>query len=61
MTKPETGAASLHISLSKGVIEVSHGSDCTLLGKGAVEFGAWDKLISFLRDDLGVEWKVPLQ
>lgn len=57
MSKPEPGAASLHISLSHGVIEVSHGSDCTLLGKGEVELGAWDRLIEFLKNDLGLEWK----
>lgn len=61
MTKPETGAASLHISLHGGRIEVSHGSDCSLLGSGDVEKGDWDRLISFLRHDLGLEWQVPVE
>jgi len=58
MNKPETGAACLHISLSKGVIEVSHGDDGTLLGSGDVNLGDWDKLIGFLKRDLGIKWKV---
>jgi hypothetical protein len=57
MSKPETGAASLHISLAKGRIEVSHGYDCTLLMSGDAELGAWDRLIEFLENDLGLERK----
>jgi hypothetical protein len=58
MSKPETGAASLHISLSEGVIEVSHGVDCTLLGSGTAKKGDWQRLIDFLRKDLKIEWRV---
>jgi hypothetical protein len=58
VSKPEPGAASLHISLSGGKIEVSHGSDCTLLGDGVAQKGDWNRLIEFLRNDLGIEWKV---
>lgn len=57
VAKPEKGAASLHISLSDGKIEVSHGSDCTLLGSVIALDGDWDKLIRFLRIDLGLKWK----
>jgi hypothetical protein len=57
--KPERGAASLKISLSKSQIKVHHGSDGTLLAKKseAVE-GDWDKLIDALKD-IGCTWVVP--
>lgn len=55
----ERGAADVLVSLSGGAITVYHGSDKTLLGlKKNAQEGDWNKLISFLRDDLGVEWQV---
>jgi hypothetical protein len=53
------GAASILVDLSGGAITVYHGSDKTLLGlKKTAAQDDWDKLIDFLRNDLGVEWQV---
>jgi hypothetical protein len=55
----EAGAASIVVDLSGSAITVYHGSDKTLLGlKKQAKKGDWDKLIDFLRNDLGVEWQV---
>jgi hypothetical protein len=55
MSKPEKGAASLRIELSDSVIEVYH-EDGTQLGVGRVREGDWDRLLSFLKDDLDLTW-----
>lgn len=56
-SKRETGAASLLIDLSDGVITVTHGDDKIVLGiKAQTRLGDWSRLCDFLRDDLGVDW-----
>jgi hypothetical protein len=56
---PERGQASILISLTDGSITVDHGTDEILLGeKRVARSGDWDKLIDFLKRDLGIKWKV---
>ena len=52
----DDGAASLMIELSDGDITVTHGDDGTQLGHKRSNKGDWDKLITFLRLELGVNW-----
>ena len=57
---PELGEASLLVKLSKGSIEVSHGSiGGVILRKSLAREGDWDKLIEFFRDSgyERVKWK----
>lgn len=53
-----TGAANLHINLSGGAITITNGGGTKLAQKIATEAGDWDKLIDFLKRDLGAEWLV---
>lgn len=52
------GAASLLIGHSEGDCEIHHGTDGTLLAKGNLKPGGWNRLIEFLKTDLGIEWQV---
>jgi hypothetical protein len=56
---PERGSASLVIDLTDSCITVIHGTDNTVLARKTVaQLGDWDRLIDFLRHDLGVKWLV---
>ena len=58
MKTKEKGAATIVIDLSGGAITVSHG-DGSLLGlKRKAQKGDWDKLVTFLRGELDIEWQV---
>jgi len=57
--KQEIGAASVLLELSDGQITVTHGSDHVKLGRTqTTKLGDWDRLIDFLKDELGVQWVV---
>jgi hypothetical protein len=57
MAKQE-GAASIVIDLSGSAITVSHTNGVLIGLKKNAQKGDWDKLIVFLREDLGIEWQV---
>lgn len=54
--KSEQGAASVHIVLEDGEIEIIHGSDGIVLARKEItREGDWDKLWEFLIDTWGAE------
>ena len=56
----DAGAASIIIELEDGEISVEHGSkEGLILGRTkTTKDGDWERLIAFLRSELGIIWEV---
>ena len=54
---PETGEAKIVIELADGHLTVMRASFTgEMLGMGPAHDGDWDRLLNFLKHDLGLEW-----